>query len=105
MLDENRAALDELTRVRRQISSLIWVLDDQCRCFEALGRIRDVEGRLDFVVLQLIQRELQKSIAPIEEKPAPHAYTDALKHLVELFRIFCTRPVYSQYIKDKVKHE
>jgi DNA-binding FrmR family transcriptional regulator len=105
MPDENRTAMDELTRVRGQISGLISVLDDQCRCFEALVRIRRMEGRLDFVILHLIQHELHKSIASIEGKPAPHALTDDLKHLVALFRIFCTRPVYSQHIIDKVKHE
>ena len=102
---EKGDTIDELSKVRRQTFSLVSVLDDQCRCFEALVRIRRMEGRLDFVILHLIQHELHKSIASIEGKPAPHALTDDLKHLVALFRIFCTRPVYSQHIIDKVKHE
>ncbi len=105
MPDENHAAMDELSRVRKQISSLVSVLDDQCRCHEALRRIRYMESRLDLVILNLIQRELQKSIASIEGKPAPKVQRDEMKRLVELFRIFCTRPVYYQQTLVEVKHE
>lgn len=102
---EKRDAIDELSKVRRQISSLVYVLDDQCRCFEALRRIQHMESRLDLVILNLIQRELQKSISSIEGKPAPKAQKDEMKRLVELFRIFCARPVYYQQTLDKVEHE
>ncbi|MDW7754536.1 MAG: hypothetical protein SCH68_05150 [Brevefilum sp.] len=105
MLVEKRDAIDELSKVRRLISSLVSMLDDQCHCFEALQRIRHLESQLELVILYLIRRQLQESIASIEGKPAPNVQKDEMKHLVELFRIFCTLPVYYQQTLDKVKHE
>jgi len=102
---EKGDTIDELSKVRRQIFSLVSVLDDQCRCFEAMLRIQHMESRLDLVILNLIQREKQESIASIEGKPAPKIQKDEMKHLVELFRILCTLPVYYQQTLEKVEHE
>lgn len=105
MQTENQYLIYELSNARRQISTLVLRLDDECQCIKALRKIESVKGSLNLVIEKIIHRQLNESVVHIEGSPSLSEYEDELNVLVELFRTLIARQINYQLTLNKVEHE
>lgn len=102
---ENQILIERLHAGRNQISDLVCELGGERNCTGAIEKISSLKGVLNSIMIRIIYRQLEESLAFIQGNPSVELSEERLNHLVDLFLILSKTQVYYQPNIDKVEHE